>query len=183
MSINPEMGKEDLIAVFKILDKELDGCPWSDILVAGGVSMAFWWDDRRTRDVDAIAEQFLQYLQDAIEIVAERQALHLHWMNNNVVGIRLPLRDVNRTALFRGENLAIYSPDKFYLLAMKLYAHRDKDTGDAFLLAKETGMTDSRSLEKFLENAYQLRSISEDSRLFIAEIARKVAENDIFRGH
>lgn len=77
MSINPEMGKEDLIAVFKILDKELDGCPWSDILVAGGVSMAFWWDDRRTRDVDAIAEQFPQYLQDAIEIVAERQALHL----------------------------------------------------------------------------------------------------------
>ena len=181
MTINPEMGKEDLVAVFKLLDEELAGCPWSDILVAGGASMAFWWDDRRTRDVDAIAEQFPQYLQDAIEIVAERQALHLHWMNNNVIGIRLPIRDVNRTELFRGENLAIYSPDKFYLLAMKLYAHRDKDAKDAFLLAKETEITDARSLEKFLENAYQLRSISEGSRLFISEIVRKIAESGIFR--
>lgn len=170
-----QLGKKELLDVFARLDEELDGCPHSEILVAGGAAIAFWWNDKRTWDVDVVVDGFPHYLSDAIEIVAERQALHLRWMNNAATGIRLPALELNRMRVFNGENISIFLPDMQYVLAMKLYAHRDKDFEDAVFLARETKKTTAEELEVLFGKAYSLELLNDDINDFIEAIEEAVA--------
>lgn len=151
------MGREELIDVFRYLDAELEGYPHTEILIVGGAAIVFWWEDKRTWDVDVIAEGFPKYLQDAIEIVAERQALNLHWMNLAATGIRLPKLPDARQRLYKGENLEIFTPDQQYILAMKLHAHRLKDLPDAVFLAKSTEKTTVNHLATLFLQAYETK--------------------------
>ncbi len=174
-----QLGQKELLEVFTHLDEELDGCPYSEILVAGGAAIAFWWNDKRTWDVDVVVDGFPNYLSDAIEIVAERQALHLRWMNNAAIGIRLPTLSTNRTRIFNGRNLAIFLPDKQYVLAMKLYAHRDKDLEDAIFLARETKTMIAEELERLFNKAYSSQLLSDDIKDFIVAIEENVETSGI----
>lgn len=170
-----QLGKKELLDIFARLDEELDGCPHSEILVAGGAAIAFWWNDKRTWDVDVVVDGFPDYLSDAIEIVAERQALHLRWMNNAATGIRLPTLELNREKAFSGRNIAIFLPDMQYVLAMKLYAHRDKDFEDAVFLARETEKKTAEELEGLFSKAYSSQLLSDDINDFIGAIDEALA--------
>lgn len=98
------------------------------------------WNDRRTYDVDLIGGDFPQDFRRAIAAVAERNNLEWHWVNDGGT-VGSAALEPHLRPLYVGTNFAAYSPGDRYLLAMKLFAARDRDFDDAVRLSTETGIT------------------------------------------
>ena len=126
-----ELDAERLRGLFVELDAELAGrVDPVRVLVAGGAALAFKWSDRSTYDVDLIGGDFPADFRRAIAMVAERNNLEWHWINDGGTAGTATLEPHPRP-LYVGQNFQAYSPDDRYLLAMKLFAARDRDFHDA----------------------------------------------------
>ena len=60
-----------LLVLFGELDKELSDSPFTELVIAGGASMAFLALDRRTKDVDVASDILPAYLREAVASVAK----------------------------------------------------------------------------------------------------------------
>ncbi len=78
-------------------------------------------------------------LRRAIAVVAERHNLASDWVNAGAVVGNAAL-EPRPQPLYVGRNFQAYSPDDRYLLAMKLFANRERDFDDAVRLSEETGI-------------------------------------------
>ncbi|MYE09028.1 MAG: hypothetical protein F4Y05_05430 [Acidimicrobiaceae bacterium] len=171
-----ELDVERLRVLFGELDAELAGrAEPVRVLVAGGVALAFKWNDRRTYDVDLIGGDFPQDFRRAIAAVAERNNLEWHWVNDGGTAGSAALEPHPRP-LYVGTNFAAYSPDDRYLLAMKLFAARDRDFDDAVRLSTETGITTPEAMCELIDDAYYHNVIPPEMRSFVEEVARTAAQ-------
>lgn len=59
--------------------------------------------------------------------------------------------------LYVGRNFAAYSPDDRYLLTMRLFAARDRDSTDAVRLSTDSGVTSAEAMFQLIDNAFTKR--------------------------
>ena len=173
-----ELDAERLRELFGELDAELadrGGEPVT-VLVAGGAALAFKWSDRRTYDVDLIGGEFPTDFRRAIAAVAKRNNLEWNWVNDGGTVGNAALEPRPRP-LYVGENFAAYSPDERYLLAMKLFASRQRDLDDAIRLSAETGVTTAAAMRQLIDDAYYHNVIPPEIEDFIGDVALGVAQH------
>lgn len=91
-------------------------------------------------------------------------------------------REPRPQPLYVGENFAAYSPDDRYLLAMKLFAARQRDFDDAVRLSTETGLTTAWAMRRLIDDAYYHNVIPAEIEDFIDDVARGVAQHRTNRG-
>ena len=167
---------ERLRELFAELDAELEGRDEPvRVLVAGGAALAFRWSGRTTYDVDLLGGDFPADLRLAIAIVAERHNLESDWVNAGAVVGNAAL-EPRPQPLYVGRNFQAYSPDDRYLLAMKLFANRERDFDDAVRLSEETGITTADELLQLIDDAYYHNVIPAEIEDFAHTVARVVAE-------
>ena len=149
-----ELNVDRLRELFTELDAELAGRGEPvRVLVAGGAALAFRWSDRSTYDVDLIGGDYPEDLKEAIVTVAERHNLEWNWVNSGATVGNAALEPRPRP-LYVGQNFQAYSPDARYLLAMKLFANRERDFDDAVRLSQETGITTAAEMLRLIDDAY-----------------------------
>ena len=162
--------------LFAELDAELAGrVEPVRVLVAGGAALAFRWRDRTTYDVDLIGGDFPPDFRRAVVAVAERHNLEWHWVNSGATAGGATL-EPHPQPLYVGQNFQAYSPDARYLLAMKLFANRERDFHDAVLLSQETGLTTAAEMLQLVDDAYHHNVIPAEIEDFAHTVARAVAE-------
>ena len=178
-----ELDVDRLRELFAELNAELAGRPEPvQVLVAGGAALAFKWSDRRTYDVDLIGGDFPADFRRAIATVADRHNLEWRWINDGGTAGSAALEPHPRP-LYVGESFAAYSPDDRYLLAMKLFAARDRDFDDAVRLSIETGITSAEAMLELLDDAYYHNVIPPEMRSFVEEVASTAAERGLTDAH
>lgn len=171
------MDAERLRELFGELDAELAGRDEPvTVLVAGGAALAFKWSDRRTYDVDLIGGEFPADFRRAIATVADRNNLEWHWVNDGGTAGNAAL-EPRPQPLYVGENFAAYSPDERYLLAMKLFAARQRDLDDAVRLSAETGLTTAWAMRRLFNDAYDYNVIPPQIDDFVDDVALGVAQH------
>lgn len=174
-----ELDAERLRVLFAELDAELEGRDEPvRVLVGGGAALAFKWSDRRTYDVDLIGGDFPTDFRRAVAAVAERNNLEWHWINDGGTAGTAAL-EPRPQPLYVGENFQAYSPDDRYLLAMKLFAARDRDFDDAVRLSLESGITSTKAMVKLIDDAYYHNVIPPEMRSFIEEVAEAAVDRAI----
>ena len=173
-----ELDAQRLGALFAELDAELTNRSEPlRVLVAGGAALAFRWSDRSTYDVDLIGGDFPADLRRAIATVAERHNLEWSWINDGGT-VGAPALEPRPRPLYAGTNFAAYSPDDRYLLAMKLFAARNRDFDDAVRLSIEADITSAETMLELLDDAYYHNVIPAEIEDFIHDVARAAAERD-----
>ena len=100
-----------------------------------------------SHDVDLIGGDFPADLRQAIATVADRNDLEWNWVNDGGT-VGAPVLEPKPRPLYVGENFAAYSPDDRYLLAMKLFAARNRDFDDAVRLSTETDTATPRRADR-----------------------------------
>ena len=161
----------NIVNVLQTLDNELGQYGNSaQIVIVGGAAIALVHGNRSTRDIDLISDSFTPQLAQAAAATAEQHGLPDDWLNAGAKGFT-PALEPNPRQVFQGTNLTAYVPDDRYLLAMKLYAARETDTGDAALLANSIGITDHTQLLDLVESAYRSRPIETRTQYFAIEVA------------
>ena len=171
-----QLGVERLRELFAELDAELAGRGEPvRVLVAGGAALAFRWSDRVTYDVDLIGGDFPPDFRTAVVAVAERHNLEWHWINSDATAGGAAL-DPRPRPLYVGESFQAYSPDARYLLAMKLFASRERDFDDAVRLSEEAGLTTAAEMLQLIDDAYRPSAIPVGIEDFAHTVARAAAE-------
>ena len=178
-----ELDAQRLGVLFAELDAELAGRREPiEVLVAGGAALAFKWSDRSTYDVDLIGGDFPADFRRAVATVADRNDLEWNWVNDGGT-VGAPALEPKPRPLYVGENFAAYSPDDRYLLAMKLFAARNRDFDDAVRLSTETDITSVETMLQLIDDAYYHNVIPAEIEDFINDVARAVAERDPLQTH
>jgi hypothetical protein len=165
------LDKRGIIQLLTELDEELVRrgiCVNLDVY--GGSAMALAYNDLRvSRDVDAVASTANHNVfRRAVTKIAERHRLDKNWLNEAVMSVvsedmfagRLQLQQID----LRLRNLSVRVPSPSQMLAMKLYAARDKDLADAVVLARALGITGRAQLEAVVRQYYRPDSIKRQNR-------------------
>ena len=109
----------------------------AQIYVIGGAAMSLAYArERQTEDVDARIDEGHQRLTQAVRIVGRRHGLPDTWLNESAT-TAIP-REPDRAArtVYASPHLTVSSASPKHLLAMKLYAAREKDHQDIRTLMK-----------------------------------------------
>lgn len=171
-----ELNVDRLRELFAELDAELAGRSEPvRVLVAGGAALAFRWSDRTTYDVDLIGGDYPADFRRAIVAVAERHNLEWHWVNSDAKVGNAAL-ERRPQPLYVGQNFQAYSPDARYLLAMKLFANRERDFDDAVRLSQETGITTAAEMLRLIDDAYYHSTIPAEIKDFAHTVETAVAD-------
>ena len=170
-----ELNVDRLRELFAELDAELAGRSEPvRVLVAGGAALAFRWSDRTTYDVDLIGGDYPADFRQAIVTVAERHNLEWHWVNSDATVGNAAL-EPRPQPLYVGQNFQAYSPDARYLLAMKLFANRERDFDDAVRLSQETGINTAAEMLRLIDDAYFHNAIPAEIEDFARTVEAAVA--------
>lgn len=117
--------------------------------------MAFYWDDRGTRDIDvAYPDELPDDILESAFHIADERGLPLDWINTDITTLDRPQEKLFSKNVYKGNRFHVYVPHKKTLLAMKIYAGRWKDVSDAVRLAKDIGVTEQKPIEKMLRSCY-----------------------------
>lgn len=151
-----KMYKSDILAYLIALDESLQqGGRTILVRVAGGSALAFYWDDRGTRDIDvAYPAELPDDILDAASRIADKYGLDYDWINTDITVLERPREELFSELFYEGKRFNVYVPDKATLLAMKIYAGRVDDIDDAVRLARETGITNREEMEEMLCRYY-----------------------------
>lgn len=158
------------------VDRELGAGDPIEVVACGGAALVLKYDIRSTGDVDVVSEPFPEELRGAVQEVGERNGLPEAWMND-AAKIATPKLPVRPELVYDGERLKMYSPGPHFLLAMKLFAGRDRDMDDAVLLIREIGFTSAEDLLDLLEDSYRHTQLP-PAREYFARRAYQLAEQD-----
>ena len=167
-----------LLVLFDELDKELLDCPFTELVIVGGASMAFLAVDRRTKDVDVASDLLPAYLKEAVASVAKRNGLAYWWVNDSAAG-NLPTGiPLNLQRVFSGRKLIVETPDERGILAMKIAASREVDKKDAIFLARTTGIISEKNLYALVAEAYPKLHLTSVIAAFISEVSASAIAED-----
>lgn len=172
-----KMYKADILAYLIELDESLSefGADLHvDVKVAGGAALAFYWDNRGTRDIDiAYPTDLPSDIKAAADQIARKYKLPEGWLNTSVAFLDKPEECLFSKNMYRGKRFQVYVPDKETLFAMKICAGREKDLEDAVRLAEEISVTASEDIESILRHCYTAKiadAIKAENKVFIDSV-------------
>jgi hypothetical protein len=147
------------------LGSELDkvGMYASVDLFGGAVIALYYSDTRRSIDIDGVLRSgSYSVFKNLVQKIAESHKIQNDWFNQDVTTV------VNSSLVgvsFQGQvsfgGLTIRIPKTEYLLAMKLLAARQKDLGDAVVLAKKLGFTSKQQLTEIVKKYIPIKARKE----------------------
>jgi len=122
--------RERIVALLSELNEELAAKKVrAEMFLVGGAVMCLAFGARpATRDIDAIFEP-KSIVYECATVVGERHKLPPGWLNDGAKGFQSDRGSFSRYELLQYSNLAIYTSDPDYLLAMKIQSCR---LGEAF---------------------------------------------------
>ncbi len=135
-----QFGRSEMLDYFSALDEALSGGPPVHLIVCGGASMMWRYDDRLSSDVDVINSLLDDRTRQAVVDVGKRFGIHHDWMNDSVSRHQV-LPHFEQERMYTGRNLVVESVNGQALIAMKVLAGRDSDLRDAARLAADLGFT------------------------------------------
>lgn len=164
-----KMYKSDILEYLIELDESLsEGGACLHVSVAGGSALAFYWDNRGTRDIDvAYPTDLPDDILDAAFYIADKHGLPLDWINTDMTVLDRPPENKFNKNVYKGKRFNIYVPDKKTLLAMKIYAGRNTDLADTIRLAKDIGITKREEMEEILHLCYTSEEVETVDKEFI----------------
>ena len=134
-------GRSEMFDYFSALDAALHGGPPVHLIVCGGASMMWRYDDRLSSDVDVINSLLDDRTRKAVVDVGTRFGIHHDWMNDSVSRHQV-LPHFGQERMYTGQNLTVDSVNGKALIAMKVMAGRPHDLDDAARLAADLGFTE-----------------------------------------
>ncbi len=131
------------------------------ILIVGGAYMVTQLQNRpSTQDIDILfkdlpdpmASPLYPILTSAVHAVASRVSLPDHWFND-IIGDALRINGVvpDGTLWHVYAMLEVYIPPAEYMLALKLFAGRDRDRDDILALCQQLGITTRQQAQDILD--------------------------------
>lgn len=140
---NPDLDRDRIVALLTEVGALLHGQGLQgSIYVAGGAAMSLVFDSRTaTRDVDAVFRSDRGQLLAAAQVVARTHGLPLGWLNDRVAALVPPGDDPEATEVLVVPGLWVVAASAEHLLAMKMYAGRDRDLDDLVVLFGHLGIT------------------------------------------
>ena len=171
-----DLTKWDILHLLEETDSELPPGEPIDLTVGGGSAVIFWWEHRGTTDVDVISTIDLpEELVKAVQRVAQKHDLPSDWLNVNAAYAMMPTLPLKQERMFIGKNrLRVFIPNHRYMLAMKLFAGRDRDMDDAVRLMRRVGMTTKEELYDLIKESYPRGIFPAINFDFIDEVASEV---------
>lgn len=140
-----------------------------EVCLYGGAVMCLVYDARpATKDVDAVFKPTTE-MRQAIERVAERNALRSDWLNDAVKGFLVP----HQQRIFLDlPHLKVYVPEPDYLLAMKAISARAEsyDPEDVKLLISLLKLKQPDEVFAVIEKYYPRQHIKPATQYFIEEL-------------
>ena len=142
----------------------------AEIYLAGGARMLFGWrKDRHTSDLDGVMRTGGNQLMTSAMRISENHGLEPTWVNPAVTYFVPAKPDPGETTLYAGNALTVRGASIEHMLAMKIRGHRDIDVDDARVLVGKLQLTDTLSVQRIAESAYEGHSAGETNRAMILE--------------
>jgi hypothetical protein len=159
------LSKQDMLRLLEELNDEAVKYDFYAVLdVYGGSAIALGYiDSRKSMDIDAVyITNSHKSLRRATDTIAKRHSLSSDWINEAIMSLVMNDLRYNDVAIKLNSmsNIEIRIPSAEQLLAMKLYAGRDKDIDDAVELAGMTGLTSRRQLIDLIHKYFNKKAIS-----------------------
>ncbi len=139
------------------------------LYVAGGAVIAAKTDSRLTGDVDVVSEGMTPQLRTAVEEVSKRhRGLRPDWLNDGakLKRVNVPLEPER---IFTGRRLIVDSAGDRYVLAMKLFSHRQVDEADCEVLIRALDIRSQAELLDLIEQAIPAQHRSPAAAYFAAD--------------
>ena len=160
------MDREQLIGLLDEVSKELQqNRTRAQIYVIGGAAMSLAFSrDRRTEDIDARIDRGHSELIKAVQRVGRRHGLVDSWVNEQATSAIPRQKDETRRTLYESPYLTVTGASAKHLLAMKLYAGRDKDKNDISTLVNELKLNEPHEAVRIYENLFPDEPLKETAR-------------------
>ncbi len=164
------MTTDDIRRNFELLGQELVGRGVTgEIVVAGGAAMLLVIRNRdTTRDVDAYFATNPQEIRAAAAVVARKEGLPPHWLNDGVKGFFYSQPPTSLWAEYPG--LRLYTVDPDYLLAMKVLAARPQDVGDIIALVDHLDLRAAPDVLAVVQRYIPASLLSPRSRYLVEDL-------------
>ena len=164
------MTTDDIRRNFELLGQELVGRGVTgEIVMAGGAVMLLVIRNRdTTRDVDAYFATNPQEIRAAAAVVARKEGLPPHWLNDGVKGFFYSQPPTSLWAEYPG--LRLYTVDPDYLLAMKVLAARPQDVGDITALVDYIGLSSAPDILAVVQRYIPASLLSPRSRYLVEDL-------------
>ncbi len=164
------MTTDDIRRNFELLGQELVGRGVTgEIVVAGGAAMLLVIRNRdTTRDVDAYFATNPQEIRAAAAVIARKEGLPPHWLNDGVKGFFYSQPPTSLWAEYPG--LRLYTVDPDYLLAMKVLAARPQDVGDITALVDYIGLSSAPDILAVVQRYIPASLLSPRSRYLVEDL-------------
>ena len=168
-------GYFDREGLLRLLDEVSEELRWSrtraQIYVIGGAAMSLAYArERQTEDVDARIDEGHQRLTQAVRTVGRRHGLPDAWLNDSAT-TAIP-REPDRAArtVYASPHLTVSSASPKHLLAMKLYAAREKDHQDIRTLMRIADIHRAGDAVAIYERLFPKEPLKERARDILREI-------------
>jgi hypothetical protein len=172
------MQAQDIEQYLTQLGQELVGLgvhqPIRVLMIGGAYMMLLANAPRSTDDVDIFwledtetLQQALRALRDAVQTVAQKNALEPNWLNYLTQLLMYDQITIPKGRLWRRYGpLHIYVPPKEYILALKILAGREKDVEDLRILLPQTRVKTRQQARRLLERlSYPMHANRTPNRL------------------
>jgi hypothetical protein len=181
---NGEFDKTQMLFLLRQVGKHLQTQGFLvNIVIYGGAAIAInCFDSRRSVDIDVVVtDGRIAPFYNAVDAIAKKYNLDKSWMNQDVGGVvsAIAKQDLRASKADFG-GLSVMYPNTRQLLAMKLFAARDKDVDDAVLLARQLKIRSKDELLRVLrtyfnEDALRRRARAPHSSGVIAAMLEAVS--------
>lgn len=137
--MSPMLNRDQLLELLDEVSKELrHERVRAQVYAIGGAAMTLAFSqERRTEDVDARIDRGHSGLVIAVQRVGRRHGLGDSWLNEQATSNIPGAPDENARTLYESGNLTVTGASAKHLLAMKLYAARERDQRDIGTLVDE----------------------------------------------
>ena len=169
-------GYFDREGLLKLLDEVSEELRWSrtraQIYVIGGAAMSLAYArERQTEDIDARIDAGHERLTEAVRTVGRRHGLPDAWLNDSAT-TAIP-REPDRAArtVYASPYLTVSGASPKHLLAMKLYAAREKDHQDIRTLMQLIAIRRASEAVAVYERLFPHEPLKERARDILREIA------------
>ena len=145
--------------------------------VVGGACMALaYGEGRATNDVDARIDTGHGALLEAAREIARRRGLPDGWLNEQATTAIPKTPDKRAHTLYESRHLVVTGASAEYLLAMKLEAGRNKDTGDIEILLRKLNIADSDTALALHRRVLPDSKRRTQARAVLTALARRTTE-------
>ena len=173
-----ELQKEDIEQLLQELGRELEKKfrqPVQLMLIGGAYMILTLHNRKTTRDVDvyplnipdsAHPDKQTKYFLTAVREIARRHGIPRDWLNDVSFNLLGGLRPETMELWAIYGMLEIYKPPAHFILALKLFADRDKDKPDIEALLQDLQIVTREQAQEILDR-YIERKFQQEYRVYL----------------